>query len=138
MARPSSKFANIKNDKQRDKLTNMWKSHRCHYTRLRAQAILLSDRGKPIREIGETLHVDRNSVASWIDRFSQSGADALEDRERSGAPRALNDQEQQTLDKLFDQCPNQPSKVLAELKEKTGKEIKPRTLREYARRLGRS
>ncbi|MEZ6087290.1 MAG: helix-turn-helix domain-containing protein [Pirellulaceae bacterium] len=138
MARPSSKFAEINDQQQRDDLTKMWQSHHCHYTRLRAHAILLSDRGKSIRQIVDMLGVDRNSVASWIDRFDNGGPAALQDRERPGAPPVLNDQELRVLDELFDLYPNQPSKVLAELKLRTGKRISQNAMRRYARRLGRS
>lgn len=136
MARPTSKFAVIQSSEQREQLIQMWKTHHCHYARIRAHAVLLSSQGYSIRELVAIFAVDRDSVSSWIERFQEGGAEALEDAERSGAPRILDDEEQELLRKLLKRYPNQPAKVLAELKEQTGKEISDSTLRAYANRFG--
>lgn len=135
MARPSIKFATITTVEQKQQLTEMWKSHHCHYTRVRAHAILLSDQQYDISSIVDIFGVDRDSVSSWIDRFSEGGIDALEDSDHPGAPLLLNDAEQQTLRRLFRKYPNRPAKILKELKKRTGKEMKRPTLREYAKRF---
>lgn len=135
MARPATKFARVKNAEQRQLLVQMWKTHDCHYTRMRAHAIILSDQGYSVSELVDIFGVDRDSVASWIDRFETGGVDALPDADRPGAPPALDEDEQEILRTLFAQYPHLPSKVLAELKQRTGKEISESTLRKYAHRL---
>lgn len=135
MARPSVKFACIESQEQRQQLIDMWKTHRCHYTRVRAHAILLSDQQYVISSIVDIFGVDRDSVSSWIDRYAAGGAEALEDADHPGAPPILDDAEQQTLRRLFRKYPNRPGKILKELKEKTGKEISKWTLRDYAKRF---
>ncbi len=135
MARPSMKFAKITSVQQEQQLTEMWKTHHCHYTRVRAHAILLSNQQYEISAIVDIFGVDRDSVSSWIDRFSEGGPEALEDSEHPGAPPILSDAEQQTLRRLLRKYPNRPAKVLKELKEKTGKDIKRPTLRDYAKRF---
>jgi len=129
IARPSTKFAKIISVEQKQPWIERWKSHHCHYTRVRAHAILLSNPQYDISSIVDIFGVERDSVSSWIDRFSEGGSDALEDSDHPGAPPILNDAEQQTLRRLLRKYPNQPGKVLKELKEKTGKEIKRPTLR---------
>jgi transposase len=129
IARPSTKFAKIISVEQEQPWIERWKSHHCHYTRVRAHAILLSNPQYDISSIVDIFGVERDSVSSWIDRFSEGGSDALEDSDHPGAPPILNDAEQQTLRRLLRKYPNQPGKVLKELKEKTGKEIKRPTLR---------
>ncbi len=135
MARPSTKFAKIISVEQEQQLIELWKSHHCHYTRVRAHAILLSNQQYDISSIVDIFGVERDSVSSWIDRFSEGGPDALEDSDHPGAPPILNDAEQQTLRRLLRKYPNRPGKVLKELKKNTGKEIKRPTLREYAKRF---
>lgn len=138
MARPSTKFADVRSDKQRDELTEMWKSHHCHYTRVRAHAILLSGQGYEISRIVDIFGVDRNSVSSWIDRFNQGGASSLEDDDHPGAPPMLDATEQEVLKRLFKKHPNQPAKILAELERETGKKMSKWSLPNYAKRFGLS
>jgi len=117
MARPSIKFATVKNNKLREQLRQMWKTHPAHYTRVRAHAILLSSQGYEISAVAEIFGVDRDSVSSWIDRYELGGMDALQDADRPGAPATLDAEQKELLRKLFASYPNQPSKVLAELKQ---------------------
>jgi len=138
MARPSTKFANVRSSKQRDELTEMWKSHHCHYTRVRAHAILLSGQGYEISRIVDIFGVDRDSVSSWIDRFNGGGAHSLEDDDHPGPPPMLDDEEQEVLKRLFKKYPNQSAKILAELERETGKKMSKWSLPNYAKRFGLS
>ena len=135
MARPASKFARIKHPRQRDELVALWKSDPHHYTRMRAHAVLLSSEGFDVGTLMRIFSVDRDSVSSWIDRFESGGADALKDADRPGGPPKLNEEDQKTLKELLRQFPHRPSKVRAELEQRTGKQISETTFRKYARRL---
>jgi hypothetical protein len=55
--------------------------------------------------------VDRDSVASWIDRFNTGGATSLEHNVRPGGDPGLDDEEQAKLRWLFKRFPNRPSHV---------------------------
>lgn len=136
MARPASVFATISSEQQRQELMRLWKEHRNHYTRLRAQAILLSARGYEVNRIVEILEVNSDSVRSWITRFEAGGVEALLDEDKPGGPRKLDEDEQELLKELIQQHPSEPAKVLAELKHRTGKELSRDALRDYARRFG--
>jgi len=138
MARPSSKFAKITTDEQREQLIQMWKTHHCHYTRVRAHSVILSDQRYEIGDIVNIFGVDRNSVASWIDRFMDGGPDALEDDDHPGAPPMLSEAQQEILKQLLRRYPTRPGKVLKELKKQTGITISKWTLRNYAKRFGLS
>ena len=138
MARPASKFAVIQDDASRDELVTLWKTHPHHYTRVRAHANLLSAQKYTIRDIAEIFGVDRDSVASWIERFNSGGATALEDDDRPGGPPGLNEEEQATLRDLFRKFPNHPARVQAELHKRTGKSVCRQTIRRYAKRFGLS
>lgn len=138
MARPASKFAVIENEKSRDELVTLWKTHPHHYTRVRAHAILLSSQQYTVKEITEIFGVDRDSVASWIERFDAGGATALEDDDRPGGPPGLNEEEQAKLRDLFNKFPNHPARVQSELEKLTGKSVCRETIRRYAKRFGLS
>jgi len=135
MARPSTKFADVKTETQRKELTDMWKTHHCHYTRVRAHAVLLSGQGYTISQLVDIFGVERDSVSSWIDRFHEGGAKALEDDDHPGAPRMLDDKEQELLKQLFKKHPTRPGKILIELEKETGKQMSKWSLRKYAKRF---
>lgn len=135
MARPSSKFATIQSPQQRDELIAIWKTDPHHYTRMRAHAVILSSEGFDISTLARIFSVDRDSLTSWIDRFEAGGPEALKDADRPGGPTKLNAEEQEILKELFGKFPHWPSRVLAELEKRTGKQIGETTLRDYARRL---
>ena len=55
----------------------------------RAQIILLAAQGLSNHQIAQYLHVGRDIVSKWRKRFFQQRLAALEDRNRSGRPRAF-------------------------------------------------
>jgi transposase len=138
MARPASLFAKIENKHQRKRLIELWKQHPNHYTRMRGHAIILSDDGYTVSQLVGIFGVERDTAAGWVTRFNQGGVDALLDEDRPGGPRKLDDQEQQLLKQLLREYPSQPAKVLAKLKEQTGKSISRQSLSRYAKRFNLS
>jgi transposase len=138
MARPASLFAEIKSEQQRDRLIELWKQHPNHYTRMRGHAIILSDAGYRASQIVDIFGIDRDTAAGWITRFNEGGVDALFDEDRPGGPRKLVEEEQQILQDLFREYPSQPAKVIAKLREKTGKSISRKSLSRYAKRFNLS
>ncbi|EMI45117.1 IS630 family transposase [Rhodopirellula sp. SWK7] len=138
MARPAILFAEIKSEQQRDRLVELWKQHSNHYTRMRGHAIILSDAGYKVSQLVDIFGVDRDTAASWISRFNEGGVDALVDDDRPGGPRKLVEQEQRILEDLLREYPSHPAKVIAQLKEKTGKSISRKSLSRYAKRFNLS
>jgi transposase len=82
-----------------------WATCRC-----RAQALLwLADR-KPVEEVAELLHVTRQTVYNWIDRFQDGLGDVetrLADAPRSGRPRTGEGQLDVRIATVLDQDPHQ-------------------------------
>lgn len=138
MTRPASKFAVIQDDPSRDELVTLWKTHPLHYTRVRAHAILLSGQGYTVKQITDIFGVDRDSVASWIDRFNTGGATSLEDDDRPGGSPGLDDEEQAHLRGLFKRFPNRPSHIRSEPEKLTGKSVCRETIPRYAKWFGLS
>ena len=104
--------------------------------RMRAHGILLSARGSSVDEIARIYQVHRDTVSSWLDRFTHSGVDGLRDKPRSGSPSKLDAQEQEVAKELLKAHPNAPKVVLAQLTEKTGKSISRSTLKRLAKGAG--
>lgn len=138
MARPSTVYASINDQNQRDALTQLWKTHPNHYTRMRGHAIILSDGQYDIGQLTEIFNVDRDTVRAWIARFERGGVDALLDEEKPGGPRKLNEDEEGILEDLLRQYPSRPGTVISRLKARTGKVIGRDTLRRYAQRFNLS
>ncbi len=138
MARPAVLFADIKSEQQRDRLVELWKQHPNHYTRMRGHAIILSDAGYKVSQLVDIFGVDRDTAASWISRFNQGGVDALFDDDRPGGPRKIVEQELRILEDLLREYPSHPAKVIAKLKEKTGKSISRKSLSRYLKRFNLS
>jgi transposase len=53
---------------------------------LRAQMVLLSDRGYSVPQIAEIHACGQDVVRTWLHRYEQQGVDGLEDDQRSGRP----------------------------------------------------
>ena len=57
--------------------------------RSRAQSLLLRAQGKTIKDLAQTYQVHRVTVAAWINKWEQHGAESLHDPPRSGRPCTL-------------------------------------------------
>jgi putative transposase len=66
----------------------------------RATALLELHRGQTLGAVAESLHVTRQSVAQWRDRYQVSGLQALADEPRSGRPVRIDGQQRARLTAL--------------------------------------
>ncbi len=57
----------------------------------RCRAMMLSHKGYTIKDLADIFDVDRDTVASWFDRYESQGIEGLKDQLRSGRPSKLND-----------------------------------------------
>ena len=77
-------------EKQRSALKAAMKSHPNARARMRAHAVLLSDRKYSISQIADIYEVDRDSVSAWLKRWERGSLDSLGDDPRSGRPATLS------------------------------------------------
>jgi len=66
----------------------------------RATALLELHRGQTLRAVAESLHVTRQSVAQWRDRYQAGGLQALGENPRSGRPVRINGKQRARLTAL--------------------------------------
>ena len=67
-----------------DKLESILKQEVKYRPRLRAQAILLSNKGMAVKEIAKVMNQKLESVYDWFSRFKEGGMDNLYDKEGRG------------------------------------------------------
>src|SRR2546425_2434400 len=89
-----TKFVNPLTSTQRDQLGEIMKSSAPQRKRMRAHAILLSERRYSIDQIVDIYQVDRDRVSQWLDLWGGEQFDGLDDEPPSGRAPKLDEQEQ--------------------------------------------
>lgn len=124
-----TKFVNPLTDEQREQLKEIMKSQAPQRKRMRAHAILLSDRGYSIDQIADIYQVDRDRVSAWLDWWDSDHFDGLDDDPRRGRPPKLTEKEQKQAVKLALMEPRSLRRGLQAIAEKMGKTIGRDTLK---------
>lgn len=131
-----TRFVSPLTTEDREKLEATFKTSLSHSARVRAQAILLSDRQFSINEIAEIFGVNRNTVTEWFDRWENDHS--IADLPGRGCKPTLTEEEQKEVIKMLDEQPNSSSQIRAQVEQKMGETIGPDTLRRIAKKHGRS
>jgi transposase len=90
---------------------------------------LLSAQGKTIKDIAQTYQVHRVTVAAWINKWEQHGAESLHDHPRSGRPCKLTAAEQELAQQYFKDEPRALKAAVDRIAQKTEKHISLSTLK---------
>lgn len=87
-----SKYLIFLNTKKRRQLERVVRRRSVHSWRVqRAKIILVSNGGKSIDFVCNTLTLDRQVVRRWRKRFLEGGIDALQDKPKTGRPEEINE-----------------------------------------------
>src|SRR5947209_15826876 len=78
---------------QRTTLKQLMQAHPNHRVRMRAHAVLLSDRRYSLDQIADIFEVDRDTVRAWLMRWDDDHTDGLDDDPRPGRPATLSTEE---------------------------------------------
>lgn len=124
-----NKFIKTLSDSDYHKLVENYQQSDNFRLRQRSQAILLSFQKYPIDEIAKICQIHRTTVGIWIDNWNKFGNQGLEDAERSGRPPILTLEEQAQALEIGLRNPKFPHRQLAEIEQKTGKQISQYTLK---------
>jgi transposase len=128
MKRPT-KFARPLTDEQREQLQEIMKSSAPQRKRMRAHAILLSERGYAIDQMADIYQVDRDRVSQWRDWWEEYQVEGLDDDPRSGRPPKLNGKEQKQAIKIALQEPRSLKQGLKRIADQIGQAISGDTLK---------
>jgi transposase len=94
--RTATKFVAPLTDEERLRLKEIHKTDSNWRTRMRAQAILLSEKGFALNQLVTIFEIDRDSVSQWLDWWADNKFDGLADAPRSGRPPILADEPKKT------------------------------------------
>jgi len=119
-------------------LQSMHKNHPSPATRIRAQAIVLSNRGYSIQEIAEVNSVCRQTVSSWLSSWEQECLVGLIDKPRSGRPRVLSAAQEQAAIEAIKKQPRKLKQLASELSEKFGLRVTVSKLKRLCKKAGYS
>ena len=87
------RYVRLLTESQRHTLAEIMQHDAIPRARVRAHGILLSSQGMRIKAIAKIYQVDRDTVATWIKQWEQSGMASLYDKPRSGRPPKLTPEE---------------------------------------------
>jgi mutator family transposase/Homeodomain-like domain-containing protein len=87
-----TRFVSPLTAEERENLITAFKTHSSHPVRVRAHAVLLSERRFPIDEIAEIFDVHRNTVTEWLDRWKEDRS--VDDHPGRGRKPTFDDEEQ--------------------------------------------
>ena len=102
--------------------------------RSRAQSLLLSAAGTPIKAIAKTYQVHRVTVSAWIKKWEQHGAQRLQDHPRSGRPSTLTPDEQTLAQHYIQEEPRSLQGVVERLAHTTEKRLSLSTRKRLAKK----
>ena len=124
-----TKFVKPLTTAQREQLQATMKSAAPQRTRMRAHAVLLSERRYSLDQIADIYQVDRDRVSQWLEWWEAEHLDGLDDDPRSGRPSKLTDAERQDALKITLQEPRSLKTGLKRIADKVGKLLSGETLR---------
>jgi transposase len=124
-----TKFVKPLTSKQREQLREIMTSAAPQRKRMRAHAVLLSERRYSIDQIADIYQVDRDRVSQWVDWWEEYQFDGLDEDSRSGRPPTLNEQEQKQALKIALKEPRAIKHGLKCIADEIGKIISCETLK---------
>lgn len=117
-------------------LKQLMQTHPNHRVRMRAHAVLLSDRRYSIDQIADIFEVDRDTVRAWLARWDDDDTDGLEDDPRAGRPATLTTEEKEAALNLALREPRAPHHQLSAIEQQSGKTISRATLKRLLKSAG--
>jgi len=117
-------------------LKEMFDNHPVRSVRVRAHAILLSDKGFDIKTITEVFDACRQTVSGWLKRWRQDGLIGLFNKSGGGCLKKLTEAEEVKAVEIITEQPRRIKSALAIIEEKFGKNISMSTLKRAAKQSG--
>ena len=113
--RTPTKFVEELTDEQKSRLQAIMKSNAPQRARMRAHAVLLSNRRFSIDQIAAVYEVDRDRVSRWLEWWKEFGFDGLADEARAGRPPKLSSEEQAAALKIVGEEPRSVRQAVTEI-----------------------
>jgi transposase len=131
------KFVSALTDSQAGQLRWLMENGGNARTRRRAQAILLSGKGRDIDDISAILDCQRVTVSRWIDQWEERGIDGLLESGGQGRKFRLDENEERQVLAWLGEDPRNATGLLAKIEKNLGKSLSRDTLRRLLKRHGK-
>jgi transposase len=112
------KFVTPLNEATRQQLYAIYHDDTSFKCRLRAHAVLLSDRRYTIDQLAGIFDVHRDTVSIWLTNWEERAFDGLSDAPRLGRPRKTSTKEDAMILRSVERHPQQSRAALSMLKKK--------------------
>jgi transposase len=107
------KFVTPLNEATRKELRSVFHDDASFKRRIRAQAVLLSDRRYTIDQLADIFDVDRDTMSIWLRKWEEHAFDGLSDTARPGRPRKTSAKEDAMILREVDKHPQQSTVAIA-------------------------
>ena len=129
------KFVTPLNEATRKQLHSVFHDDTSFKRRLRAHAVLLSNRRYTIDQLADIFDADRDTVSIWLTNWEEHAFDGLSDAARPGRPRKTSAEEDAMILREVDEHPQQSKTAIAALQKKRFASA-PRRFAVVSRKLG--
>ena len=121
-------------------ITLQWmaRGHPLSWTRIRANAVLLSNKGMPVQMIASLYGVCRQTVSIWLKNWDRNGVCGLVDKPGRGRRRILSPTEETEAIEIIKLTPRSLKGALAEIESRWGIKLSIKTLKRLCKRSGLS
>ncbi len=117
-------------------LKEMHSNHPSPSVRVRAHAVLLSDKGFEVKELSNIFDKCRQTVSGWITKWRRFGVTGLFNASGSGRPKALTEEEEEVVLEVIKKEPRRIKTAISEIEKLSGKEINIYALKRTLKKHG--
>lgn len=130
------RYVNALTEAEKVTLEELMKNNNYARVRVRAHAVLLSDRHFKVNDIARIYAVDRDTASRWLSDWETYGLMGLYDEPRCGRPPKLSAHEVAQLNDLLQEDPRSIKRLALRVEQVFHKIVSLDTLKRWARRSG--
>ena len=123
---------------QKNSLEKGYKQGKSHLFRRKCQCILMSHRGKSVKELSDFFSVSRISIYKWLRLWECSGIKGLELKPGRGRKPKLeqsNAKHVETIKTLIENEPKNLTRVVGQVQSELGIDLSKKTLKRFLKNL---
>jgi transposase len=131
-------FVNPLSKEEITSLQEMMRNHPLSWTRIRANAIILSSEGILLQKIARLCGVNRQAISIWLKNWDSKGLCGLVDKPRQGRPKKLSSLQEKEVIEIVKKFPRSLNQALAEIERLWGIKLSKSTLKKQCKKAGLS
>lgn len=131
-------FVNDLAKEETTSLQEMVRNHPLSWTRMRANAVILSAKGIPLQHIADICGVRRQTISIWLKSWEKKGLCGLVDEPRQGRPKKLLTFQEKEVIEIVKKTPRSLNQALIEIEKRWGIKISKSTLKKLCKKANLS